>query len=262
MHKINKILALLLASITLISLAGCSNEDEDPLMSESKETLVAMINEGNTRETEYLTRITELETLLKGVQGEEVQTSGIEVMGDGTGRETFISTDGQITFPVEFNYPGATQATNEETCVNINEAFSVKPTSNWTVKVDGASIELYHTSGISGKITAGKRDREVQKTTVGDLKTYMSDTFFSELPPESIKYSTIFINGTEFGWDASSHTFIDSEDAMLRCGLIGYSDQSLQYFFVYRGEDDSAKNEVILSLLQTIKAWNDYISIK
>lgn len=262
MHKMKKLLALSLASLTLVGLVGCSNEDEDPLMSESKESLVAMINEGNTRENEYLTRISELETLLKGVQGEEVETSGIETMDDGTGRETFVSTDGQITFPVEFNYPGATQATNEETCVKINEAFSVRPTSNWTVKVDGASIELYHTSGISGKITVGKRDRDVQKTTLDELKTYMNDTFFAELPPESITYNTIFINGKEFGWDASSHTFIDSEDAKLRCGLVGYSDQSLQYFFVYKGEDDSAKNEVILSLLQTIKAWNDNLSIK
>lgn len=262
MHKMRRILALSIASLTLIGLTGCGNENEDPLMSESKESLVAMVNEGNARENEYLTKITELETLLKGVQGEEVKTSGIEVMDDGTGRETFVSVDGQITFPVEFNYPGATQATSEETCIKINEAFSVRPTSNWTIKMDGASISLYHTSGISGKITVGKRDRDVQKTTLDELKAYMNDTFFSELPPESVKYSTIFINGTEFGWDASSHTFIDSEDARLRCGLIGYSDQSLQYFFVYKGEEDSAKNEVIVSLLQTIKAWNYYVSIK
>ena len=90
----------------------------------------------------------------------------------------------------------------------------------------------------------------------------MNNTFFSELPPENISYSTIFINGTEFGWDASSHTFIDSEDARLKCGLVGYSDQSLQYFFVYKGENDAAKNEVILSLLQTIRAWTNVLSIK
>lgn len=262
MSKVYRKIALALAVISIISLAGCKDENQDPLLSESKESLVSMIHSNEETIISLNDKITELDQLLKGIQGEKVETSGIEEMDDGTGRLTFVSVDGLIKFPVEFNYPGATQATNESTRVNINETFSFKPTSNWLVKVDGASVTLYHESGISGKITAGKRDKQVQKTTLEDVKTYMNESFFSELPPEQIQYSSLFIDGTEFGWDAQSHTFIDSKDARLRCGLLGYSDQSLQYFFVYGGEQDSAKDEVIISLLNTVSAWNKAISIK
>lgn len=258
----HRIIAIVLAMLMSLSLVSCGNDEvQDPLMEESKETLVDMVNTLNTENGNYLNRISELETMLRGVQGEEVETSGITEMGDGTGRLTFNSVDDVITLPVEFNYPGATQADNTSS-VEINEAFSFRPTSNWTVQMSGTSIGLYHTSGISGTIKVGMRDRTAQRTTVAEVETYMKEQFFSQLPPETVKYSTLFVNGTSYGVDAESHTFIDEADARLRCGLLGYSDYSLQYFFVYTGEQDSAKDEVILSLLQTIRIYNYNLSIQ
>lgn len=258
MRTAKKLACLMLAS-TLVVASGCSKSD-DPLMAESKESLVNMVNEMNTELNDNYTRIAELEELLKGVQGEESPEAGIVEIGDGTGRLTFTSVNDTIKLPVEFVYPGSQQAPSTSS-VNISEAISIRPTSNWTVKVSGTKIELYHSSGVSGVITVGTLDREAQKTQAADLQEHLN-TFFSKLPPETIKYNRIYLDDYWCGMDAISHTFIDSADAMIRCGLFGYGEVSGQYMFVYTGSQDAAKDEVILSLVKTMKVWNSNISIQ
>ena len=105
----HRIIAIVLAMLMSLSLVSCGNDEvQDPLMEESKETLVDMVNTLNTENGNYLNRISELETMLRGVQGEEVETSGITEMGDGTGRLTFNEfSNGTVVFPNPLVYPDA-----------------------------------------------------------------------------------------------------------------------------------------------------------
>lgn len=259
--RVRKLISIILASIMMLSLAGCKKEDpnRDPLLDESKETLVQMINDMNTDMATYLNRITELEDVLKRVDEEKGPTSAITKLNDGTGKETFNTVDNTFTLPIEFKYPDSAQAPNTSS-INISEAVKITPTSNWVCKLNGTTLELSHSSGIAGTITVGSLSRDAQKFLVTDLQPYM-DELLKELPIDSKRPSKLFLNDTQFGVDNISHTYIDQEDAMLRLGLLGYGDVSIQYVFVYKGEQDSAKDETIISLMSTVKVWNNQLSI-
>lgn len=258
--KTKRQLAVILAMISVISLAGCKKEDpnQDPLMLESKETLVAMINDASENELYYLDKIAELEERIKGKVSSSNTTSGIGEVSAGI-ELTFNTINGKIVFPNEFNYPGSAQAPNTSS-LSVSEAVKIKPTSNWTVKLTGSKVELSHSSGISGVITVGYLSREAQRQQT-DLKQYLLDNFFAELPPNEIKFSSLHLDDVPFGVDCVSPTTIDEESAMLRCGMLGYGEISMQYFFVYTGERDSAKDETILSLMRTLKVWETELSI-
>lgn len=255
-----KVLALTLVSTALLGLTSCGNNSDDPLMSQSKQSLVDMINSTNEELVSCYEQIDELNNLLTSVSEEKGPTSAITEMSDGTGRKTFNTVDGQFSLPVDFKYPGSQQAPNTSS-INISEAVSIIPTSNWDCKLVGTTLELSHSSGIAGTISIGLLDREAQKTQASELQGYL-DEMLASLPIDSKKPSSLFVNDTLFGVDNVSHTFIDEEDAMIRCGILGFSDISVQYFFVYKGKQDSAKDEVILSLIKTMKIWNSNLSVE
>lgn len=261
MNISKKALALMLVAVMLLSMTACSNdENKDPLLSESKQTLVDMINSQNNELIGLYENKTMLEDRLKEIQEEKGPTPGIEVIDDLTGKKTFTTVNDTIAFPTELKYPGSTQAPNT-TSLNISEAVRIRPTANWICQMDGTTLELNHSSGISGKITIGTLDREAQKTLASSLEEYMS-AWFTELPAGTIKYSRLYLKDDWFGLDATSNTNIDAEAANLRCGLLGFGDVSMQYMFVYKGDKDVAKDEVILSLIKTMEIWNVPLSVE
>lgn len=260
----NKRLVALVLSIVMITglMTGCSSKGEkDPLLDNSKEDLVMYIRNLEKISEEDSARIEELETMLKGVQGETVETSAIKEFSDGTGRETLTSIDSMVTLPVPFEYPNASQSYNTS-AVSISDNITVKPSPNWTVKLSGTQVDFQHTgSNISGIIKVGKIDSTAEKVQVSSLTDHINE-FFSNMPPANITYKRLYVNQNWMGMDASAHTFIDEEDAQLRCGMIGFSDVCITYMFAYKGEADSSKDELILTLLQTMQIYSNELRIE
>ena len=251
-----KLIALGLIA-TLVTLTGCGKNDGS-LDSMSKSELVELANSQMTELEQAYTKIEEAEKLLKGIQGEEVPSAAISAMGDGTGRLTFNSFQNKIIFPKPFEYPGSTQISNTAS-VNITQSLNVAPTNNWALKLSGTTLELEHTSGISGKITAGEiRELYPRETMQDEVFTQ----FFAELPPDTVKYSKLFLDDNWWGLQAMSPTFIDSEDAFLRVGMAGIGEQCFTYSFVYKGKQDAGKDEVILTLLKTMKLFGQTLRVE
>lgn len=251
---VRKVIVLGLASSMIFGLSGCFSKDDnaDPLMSQSKEELVSYIHTLETEANTNSERVLELEELLKGVQGEERTTSAITQFSDGTGRLT-LGTDenGIIQLPAPFEYPNSLQASNSSS-VAITDAITIKPSSNWVMKLVGTELQLEHSSGISGTISVGAIDKTKPRVRVEELGDAIN-LFFQSMPPETVKLNRIYLKKSWTGTDAIAHTFVDQSDAMIRCGLISSGDTCISYMFSYLGEQDAAKDELILTLLQTIK---------
>lgn len=256
--KVKRILALILVMISMVSLVGCGGKDRDPLMSESKETLVEMINRASEDEVYYVEKIEELEERIRGQVSSSPVTSGIGEIGAGI-ELTFKTIDSKIIFPTEFNFPGSEQAPSTSS-LNVSEAVKIRPTSNWTFKVTGTGVELSHNSGITCVMTTGKLDsgKYVERSVIEE---HLLDNFFSELPPSKVAFSSLHIDDAIFGVDSVCSTTIDEGPAMLRCGMLAYGELTFHYFFVYLGERDVAKDEVILSLMRTVTIWDNELSI-
>lgn len=253
-RKISRLLTVVLTASLAVSMVGCN---KDPLAKLSKDELIARSNQQTADNQAKDVRIEELETLLKGVQEENGPTASISTMDDGTGRLTFNSIDGKIIFPTELAYPNSTQAANTS-CINITDQLSVSPTNNWTAVLDGAAVDLNHTNGVTGKIRAGSMKEMVDADT---LQNQILSGFFTNLPPGKIVYSKLFLEDKCWGVDAKAPTTIDSKPAFIRCGIFGFGEMCFTYMFLYNSEQDAAKDETILSLLKTIKVFQQPLRV-
>lgn len=242
------LIVLIALMVCLIVLTGC-NKDKNPLMKNKKKELVQMIEDLSNEILDKDARIEELETILRGVHEEDAPTAAITTIDDGTGRLTFNSIDGKIVFPQPFEYPGSTQAPNTAS-VNITELISIVPTNNWTMCMDGTTLELEHTSGISGIVKASAIDELYSRE---GLQDEVMSPFFEDFPPSNIKYSRLFLDGDWWGLEAQAPTTIDEKPAFIRCGMLGLGEQSFTYIFLYQGEQDKTKDETIVSLLRSMK---------
>lgn len=265
MKNTKRTIAAMLAIVMTFGLCACGtsgDKEEDPLQSQSKKELIEYAHQLEKDSEASYNRITELEEMLKGIQGEDVKPSGITSFSDGTGRETLNSVDSIVKLPVPFEYPGSVQYFNDST-LNVSAHVSIKPSSNWVAILNGTQVEIEHTSShISGVIKVSGIDKQsTTRMMADDLKEYMN-SFFSEMPPEQISYSRLYVESDYMGMDAKSHTFIDEQDAMIRCGLVGFGDICVSYFFAYKGEDDPSKDELILNLLQTMQLYNKSLRVE
>ena len=259
---IKDIIAIVIATVIILSISGCKkNENEDPLMSESKESLVSIIRALQSDNESAGKRISELETMLRGIQGSEIEKAAITEFSDGTGRLTLNSSNGMVKLPEPFEYPNSIQTYNVSS-LKLYDNIYVKPSSNWIVTLSGTQIILeYPESGVSGIIKVGKIDGTQENVKVAELSSYI-DKFFESMPPETITYNRIYVAETWRGMDARAHTFIDEEDAQLRCGMIGIGENCVTYFFAYKGDQSSINDELIQNLLQTLTINSNALRIE
>ena len=251
-----RIISTVLAITTLAtSIVGCGTED--PRFKGMKtEEIIAKYDE---MENNYLIasqQYDQLKTVYDSLM-EQGPTSAVSSIGDGSGKLTFNSVDSKIIFPESFKYPGSEQ-TSASGSISIVKNVSVTPGQNWICKLNGASLELEHSTGISGVIKVG---------TVTDLYNQESlqaevlAPWLEKLPKDTIKYENIFVNGLASGCQATTPTMIDSENSFLRCGMLAFGSYSVTYVFVYRSLQDATKDESILNVLKSITMSGNQVSI-
>ena len=240
----------LLSMVAILSttLCGCNSSDNPLYDGKSREDIISMHDNLIAQYDKLQIDYDALNTMYNGIQSESAPTAAIGLTGDGTGRFTFNSVDSKIIFPASFIYPDAQQATANGN-ISIVQGVTISPSSNWVMKLNSATLELEHSSGISGTIKIGNMSKVYTST---ELQTEVLSQWFLGLPPSDIIYSNITVDGNAYGCQAVTPTSIDSEDAYLRCGMFASGSMSVTYVFVYRGDKDINKDEAITSLLNSI----------
>lgn len=247
---------LLIACTIMTSIVGCGVSDER-FKGMSKDEIIAEYTFLEGEYNKVATKYNELNTVYQAAV-EQGPTSAVSAMGDGsTGRLTFNSVDSKIIFPEAFKYPGAEQ-TSASGSISIVKNVAVTPGQNWICKLNGASLELEHSSGISGTIKVGEVTDFYEQSLLQDE---VLAPWLSKLPKDTIRYENIFINGAAVGIQAVTPTIIDSEDAFLRCGMLAFGEYAVTYVFVYRSLEDATKNESILNVINSIKMSGNFISV-
>ena len=264
-------IAGLLITTMMVSLSGCSkggDSEESTLSDLKKSELVTMVEDYQNKVAGYNTviesknqKIEELETLLKGVTTETENSAGIREFTDGTGRLTLQSVDSLIELPTSFTYPNSVQSSNTYT-VNVSKDVAIKPSNNWTIQMNANEAVLQHNSGITGTINVSVIDKTLGATPkVTDVQTTISE-FFGQMPASTITYNRIYIGNSNYtGVDALATTYVDENPGFIRCGMIGSGSVAVTYMFYYSGEQDSAKDELVLNLLQTMTVLSGEIRI-
>lgn len=248
-------ISLITASLTL---TACSEAVSDARFEGmSKNEIIGYYLELEQSYSDLDNEYKSTQATMNALQSDDSLTSAVSSVGDGTGRLTFNSVDSKIIFPSSFQYPGAETAAPSSK-VNIVNNVTVTPSSTWIFKLNGSTLELEHSSGISGIIKVGQVYEAYDSEL---LKTDVIAPWFSSLPASQVKYKDIFVDESKFGCQAETPTMIDSEDAYLKCGMVAYGENSITYVFAYRGSQDSTKDESIMSVLNSITINSGQVSI-
>lgn len=253
-----RIISILLTT-TLVSslLVGCGKE-QDPMMQMKKEEIIEAYHTLEIEKQQLDVQYSDLQQMYYGIQSEESPTAAISITGDGSNRLTFNSVDSKIIFPSSFNYPGAEQSVADGSLSIVN-GVTVKTGSNWISKLNGTSLEVEHSTGISGTIKVGKIPAVYPAAS---LQSDIISPWLESLPQPTIKYTNIFSGGNQIGCQASTPTLIDSEDAYMICGMMAMGQYSVVYTFVYRGNEDLSKNESISTILNSITILGSNVSVE
>lgn len=252
---------ILIAVLVMTTLAGCGEKKELTLEQQVKKMSKADLQKNYLAIYDQYESVCaendDLRTMLSGIQNEEVPSAAIGITGDGTGRFTFNSTDSKIIFPTTYQYPNAEQiAPNGE--ISIVKDVAVGVNSTWIYKLTGANLELEHSSGISGTIKVSKIGSNYP---VDILQSDVMEPWFEGLPPSELQYTKIFVNNQAYGVQAKTPTLIDSEDAFITTGMLGFGTYSVTYIFVYRGLQDSSKDESINNVVNSIRINNNSLLV-
>ena len=114
---------------------------------------------------------------------------------------------------------------------------------------DGTALELNHTSGIYGNIQVSK----IAKTLKYDEVHAKLEEFNSAIPSEQEPaYGKLFLDTYTSGEYFKRKTLVDSNPAVLTAGLMGAGTIGVAFAFMYDGEPDSTKDEIIGNLLKSI----------
>lgn len=250
----------LVTAMVATGVSGCGSKD--PLEKMSKSELISLYNETLNQMDALGAEYDEYKSLVQGIQSENEVTAAISITGDGSGgRYSFnVVQDSKIIFPQEFLYPGSTTVTGDG-CINIVDGVTIKPSTNWICKLNGSTLELENTdAGISGTIKVGHSATIYE---VDELRNNVVSEWFTKLPPSQVNYTNISVGKNPYGIQATTPTRIASEDAFLRCGMLATSSKhSIVYIFVYRGTEDSSKNESITNLLNSMNIGGQEIIVE
>lgn len=254
--KNRKLLNLMtVIALSSICICGCGKDKTYEDMSKKE-----LLEEIYSLENDYMVLLEENDnyiSLLSTIDSSGSTLPAITSMSDGSGNLTFNTYDSKMIFPETWVYPESKEISSNTSIVIANN-FSISPSSGWITKFNGASLELEHSSGVSGLIKVG------QIPEMYDMETFQEDViepWFNSISRESILYSDIFVDDRMWGTQAKTPIYIDGEDAYLKAGMYGLGDYSVQYVFVYRGEKDASKDEVVDTLLNSMELLGLDVSI-
>ena len=264
LSKVKRAIAMILVLGVVLSLAGCKKEEEvdpnaDPLTLLEQPELIQMINDLNSDLEKQIAHSQELQEALDA-RGDKKLGSSITETSDSSKRITLTTVDSMISMPTPWAYPDSSLAPNTSS-INISDTVKVETDQTWLLYLDGSSLILNHVDGISGNITVGTLGQDGQNFKVAEIQTYIQDTLFKDFPIENPVYKPLYVADKQRGVDVIGTTRIDDEAAMIRCGVIGYNTLSVQYFFVYQGEQRLTYDEAIRRLLATMTIRNNQLAI-
>lgn len=234
-----KVCLMATALVVISSLTGCGGVTKEELQAQNN-MLISDLSEAEEE-------IEKLETTIKTLVGDN-SLVGITKVADGS-KETFNSVDGNILFPAELSYTGSYQAPNTAS-LNLASRISIKPSDNWKIQINGTTTKYSHPDGVYGTI----KIVGIEEPIKGEfIEEQMIDPFTSAIPYTSKSNAKIYLDDIWRGMNTEMTVLNNEKPAVIKAGLVGQGDTAIIYSFYYNGDKNATKNELITTLLQTIK---------
>lgn len=248
-----KIALVAIAGILAFSMAGCRKEDGPTIadMQAENEMMASMIVSKDAQ-------IEQMNSTIQSLMGSDGPATAITEVADGTGNKTFNSIGGKILFPTNLEYANSVQAPNN-CSIKLSERVTIVPSDNWVIQLNGTTTKYSHPNGIYGTIKISSIG-EAKKTS--EINETMLQPFLSSIPYTKCETGLIYLEQNERGMCANLNILNNGKPAAMKCGILGYIDTAMVYTFYYEGDYDATKDELINSLLKTVKVGQQQLRIE
>lgn len=254
--RLERLAVVLMLGTVLVS--GCGNANSDELMKEKKENLVTMYR---TMESEYNNLSSEYDKLQAKVDDmykNEELNPGITSLGDGSGDLTLNSVSNRVEFNSPLEYPESTTVSTSS-AIDIVTGVTVVARDNWITRLSNSTLELQHSSGISGSINISNVSEYMQDGTVKDD---VLTPWVSQIATENVEYTNIFVDDDIWGAQAKAPILVDGQNGRMVCGVVPYGSYVATYIFVYDGDIDGTKEELIKNVLNSVNMFGENIVVE
>lgn len=243
------VIALLLGTLLI---SGCKNADKEPLMKEKKETIIDMYNALQVNYNNLVEEYDGLTGKVDNLKNSGELNPGITRVGDGSGKLTLNSVNNMVQFDKPLEYPNSTSVSTSSK-VYITTTSSIEVRDNWVLSLKNSQLEMQHTNGISGEINVS------QVENVGEIESIKDELltpWVNQMTQDNIEYTDIFVGSDIWGSQAKFSTLINEKPARIQAGLFTYGDSAVTYVFVYDGDKDTTKDEIIKNVLNTLSIYD------
>lgn len=250
--KSNKLIAIAILT-TAMGLTGCNN-------SELEEQLSVL-------QGEYEILTAERDSLLEEVENLKNQVNsslGIDGLGDGIDEletdnktDNFVQIRSKITFDTTLRYKDSYQAPNTSK-IMLSDLVTINPSNNWIIQMNGTSTKYNHSTGIVGEIIIGSVD---ELTDDVFMESEMLEPFIATLSQARGYNNRVYVEDKWSGMCSTQVISVDTGHATLKFGVIGYDKTTITYCFYYDGESDKAKNELIDTMIRTMRIKDKPVTV-
>lgn len=234
----------LIISATLLS--GCGDAAQKAEIKELKTTVEAL-------EQENLS----LQEYLDGMSITEVRGDSSLQVVDGKTVPEFVTIEGKLKLPNRLKLPNASDDANNSNIL-VGSQFKYTPSSNWLVKMNGATLELTHPSKIWGTVKAVK----VLESVLEPEMQGILQSFFSGYPTTTISYRKVFMDDRVVGMIADAEITVDSKPYMLNVGFVTRGEFGQLYLFTYEITEQAVQQELIDLLVNSGRYGDSKIAIE
>lgn len=244
--------------LSMLAVCGCGEATQDDLMKEKKTTIIEMYN---SLSAEYQSLAAEYDTALKKLEqvySDKELNPGVTSLGDGSGDLTLNSVKDRVQFNSSLSYPNASTV-EASSDINITDTVSVVARDNWTTRLSNSTVELQHDNGISGAISV---EKVTEYLTEGNIRESVLEPWVSEVTTEPVEYSSIFSNNVAIGTQGKCKVLVDGQTGTMIFGMLGVNDREVEYVFIYNGDTDAVKDEVIKHVIESINIYNTAITLE
>lgn len=251
--KKKSLICMAIVAVMAVGITGCK-KDEGPTKEELQAENSMMISMLAEKEVQ----IEQLNNTVQSLMGSDGPATAISEVADGTGNKTFNSIGGKIIFPTNLEYKDSVQGPNTSS-IKLSERITIVPSDNWVIQMNGTTTKYSHPNGIYGTIKVSAI-KEAFKNNI--ISEEVMNPFLDSIPYTKCETGTIYLEQTERGIYADVNILNNGKPAVMKCGVMGYIDTAMVYTFYYEGDYDATKDELINSLLKTIKVGQQQLRIE
>ena len=237
MNKIwKKIVVIGMVGVLCLSTTGC-----DKTIAEQKEKIKQL-------EATIVEKDSEIEMLNQAINDTSVTeqrvTTSLQKV-DGKIVPEFKFVEDSIVFPNKFELPGATKDAIVSQ-IKLGSMFSLSPSNNWAVKIDGSKLSFNHPAKVWGEMKSllleeGLRDSDTMKSLL--------QPFYTGFPATTIRYRQIFLDSDLVGMASDAAITVEEKPYHVVLGFFNRGDSAVEFLFTYEDDGTGVQYELINSLV-------------